>query len=98
VDLNFNNCTIYNYQFFNDTNTFVIAGGNQQSINGRLGVQNDNIYRYLWENTATFHRTFGEKHDLTVLAGTTTEESKSTAARAASTSAILTFRSCSRAT
>jgi TonB-linked SusC/RagA family outer membrane protein len=78
VDLNFNNRTVYNYQFLNDANTFIIAGGNQQSINSSLGVQNDNIYRYLWENTATFHKTFGEKHDLTVLAGTTTEEGQST--------------------
>ena len=78
LDLNFNNRTIYNYQFNNDASTFIIAGGNQQSPTSSLGVMQNNSYRYLWENTATFHKTFGEKHDLTVLAGTTTEEGQTT--------------------
>jgi TonB-linked SusC/RagA family outer membrane protein len=78
VDLNFNNRTIYNYQFANDAATFIIAGGNQQSPTSSLSVMQNNSYRYLWENTATFHKTFGEKHELTVLAGTTTEEGQTT--------------------
>lgn len=78
VDLNFNNRTIYNYQFNNDANTFIIAGGNQYNTNSSLGVMQTNSYRYLWENTATFHRVFNEKHDLTILAGTTTEEGQYT--------------------
>ncbi|OGX83763.1 hypothetical protein BEN49_12050 [Hymenobacter coccineus] len=78
VDLNFNNRTIYNYQFNNDASTFIIAGGNQFAPTSSLGVMQNNSYRYLWENTATFHKTFGEKHDLTVLAGTTTEEGQTT--------------------
>ncbi len=78
VDLNFNNRTIYNYQFNNDASTFLIAGGNQRNITSSLGVMQTNSYRYLWENTATFHRVFNEKHDLTILAGTTTEEGQYT--------------------
>ena len=78
LDLNFNNRTVYNYQFNNDATTFIIAGGNQFAPTSSLGVMQNNSYRYLWENTATFHRTFGEKHDLTVLAGTTTEEGQTT--------------------
>ena len=74
VDLNFNNRTIYNYQFNNDAATFLIAGGNQYNTTSNLGVMQSNSYRYLWENTATFHKVFNEKHDLTILAGTTTEE------------------------
>ncbi len=78
VDLNANTRTIYNYQFLNDATTFLIAGGNQQNTSSNLSVMQTNSYRYLWENTATFHKTFGEKHDLTVLAGTTTEEGQYT--------------------
>ncbi len=78
VDLNANTRTIYNYQFNNDATTFIIAGGNQFNTNSSLSVMQTNAYRYLWENTATFHKTFGEKHDLTVLAGTTTEEGQTT--------------------
>lgn len=78
LDLNFNNRTVYNYQFNNDATTFVITGGNQFAPTSSLGVMQNNSYRYLWEDTATFHRTFGEKHDLTVLAGTTTEEGQTT--------------------
>ena len=74
VDLNFNNRTIYNYQFNNDNTTFALAGGNQRSPTSSLSVLQSNSTRYLWENTATFHRVFNEKHDLTVLAGTTTEQ------------------------
>lgn len=78
VDLNANTRTVYNYQFNNDANTFVIAGGNQYNTTSNLSVMQANSYRYLWENTATFHKVFGEKHDLTVLAGTTTEEGQYT--------------------
>jgi TonB-linked SusC/RagA family outer membrane protein len=78
VDLNANTRTIYNYQFANDATTFIVAGGNQQSTSSSLSVMQSNSYRYLWENTATFHKVFNEKHDLTILAGTTTEEGQST--------------------
>ncbi|TDN39950.1 TonB-dependent receptor [Hymenobacter sp. UV11] len=78
VDLNFNNTTDYNYQFNNDNTTFIIAGGNQRNPTSSLGVMQTNSYRYLWENTATFHKVFNEKHDLTILAGTTTEEGQYT--------------------
>ncbi|MGI4871995.1 MAG: SusC/RagA family TonB-linked outer membrane protein [Janthinobacterium lividum] len=78
VDLNANTNTSYLYQFNNDATTFIIAGGNQRNTSSTLGVTQGNSYRYLWENTATFHKVFNEKHDLTVLAGTTTEEGQYT--------------------
>ena len=74
VDLNANNRRIYNYQYFNDGATFIKAGGGQQNLRSSLEVKQANEYRYLWENTATYQRTFNEKHNLTLLAGTVTEE------------------------
>ena len=74
VDLNYNNRRIYNYQFLNDENTFITAGGNQRNNQSNLSVEQNNGYRYLWENTATYQHVFAEKHNLTLLAGTVTEQ------------------------
>ena len=74
VDLNYNNRRIYNYQFLNDENTFITAGGNQRNNQSSLSVEQNNGYRYLWENTATYQHVFAEKHNLTLLAGTVTEQ------------------------
>ncbi len=74
VDLNSDNRRVYNYQYFNNGSTFLTAGGNQQNLRSSLGVTQVNAYRYLWENTATYQRNFGAKHNLTLLAGTVTEE------------------------
>jgi TonB-dependent starch-binding outer membrane protein SusC len=74
VDLNADNRRVYDYQFTNDTNTFIKAGGGQRNDRSTLAVTQVNGYRYLWENTATYQRTFAERHDLTLLAGTVTEE------------------------
>ena len=76
VDLNADNRRVYDYQFANAgaSNVFLTTGGNQRSDRSTLGVTQVNGYRYLWENTATYQRTFNEKHNLTLLAGTVTEE------------------------
>ena len=76
VDLNADNRRIYNYQYANAgaNNVFLTAGGNQRNDRSTLAVTQVNGYRYLWENTATYQRTFNEKHNLTLLAGTVTEE------------------------
>ena len=74
VDLSYNNRRIYNYQFLNDENTFITAGGNQRNNQSSLSVEQNNGYRYLWENTATYQHVFAEKHNLTLLAGTVTEQ------------------------
>ncbi|MEL5994954.1 TonB-dependent receptor [Hymenobacter segetis] len=78
VDLISNNSRTYDYQYRNDNSTFLAAGGGQQNLRSNLGVSQLNGYRYLWENTATFQRTFHEDHNLTVLAGTVTEEGMTT--------------------
>ena len=74
VDLNADNRRVYNYQYLNDGTTFLTTGGSQQNLRSNLGVTQVNAYRYLWENTATYQHTFNEKHNLTLLAGTVTEE------------------------
>jgi TonB-linked SusC/RagA family outer membrane protein len=78
VDLESNNNRTYDYQFRNDESTFLVAGGNQRLDRSNLGVTQTNRYRYLWENTATYQRTFAEKHSLTLLAGTVVEEGQTT--------------------
>ncbi|MGY3089387.1 TonB-linked SusC/RagA family outer membrane protein [Hymenobacter sp. UYAg731] len=74
VDLNADNRRVYQYQFANDNTTFLTTGGAQRNPQSQLAVTQVNGYRYLWENTATYQRTFNEKHNLTLLAGTVTEE------------------------
>ena len=74
VDLNADNRRVYDYQYLNDGATFIKAGGGQQNLRSTLAVTQVNQYRYLWENTATYQRNFNEKHNLTLLAGTVTEE------------------------
>ena len=78
VDLNADNRRVYDYQFRNDGSTFLTTGGNQRSDRSNLAVTQVNRYRYLWENTATYQRTFNEKHNLTLLVGTVTEEGQRT--------------------
>ncbi len=67
------NSRVYNYQFNNDTSTFIAPGGNQRNPNSNLSVGNTRTFHWTWNNLATFNRTFG-KHALTVLAGTTAEQ------------------------
>ena len=74
VDLNADNRRVYDYQYRNDGNTFITTGGGQQNQRSNLAITQVNGYRYLWENTATYQHTFNEKHNLTLLAGTVTEE------------------------
>ncbi|RYU95099.1 TonB-dependent receptor [Emticicia agri] len=72
-DLNFRNAREYNYQFNNDQTTFILAGGNQRNPNSNLTVTNENIFRWVWDNTFTYNKTFG-KHTLNVMVGTTAEQ------------------------
>ncbi|WP_083320719.1 SusC/RagA family TonB-linked outer membrane protein [Hymenobacter glacialis] len=74
VDLNSDNRRVYDYQYFDDANTFLTVGGSQRRLFSTLGVTQVNGNRYLWENTATYQRTYNEKHNLTLLAGTVVEE------------------------
>ena len=67
------NSRVYNYQFNNDTTTFINPGGNQRNPNSNLSVGNTRTFHWTWNNLVTFNRQFG-KHTLTVLAGTTAEQ------------------------
>jgi TonB-dependent starch-binding outer membrane protein SusC len=68
---------IYNYAFAADTNTFIVAGGNQSNLYSNLTMASTNSFHWVWDNTATYHQQF-DKQDLTVLIGTTAEEFNST--------------------
>ena len=63
----------YFYKFLNDESTFITAGGNQSSARSSLNIFTSNSFRWVWDNTATFAKTFG-KHDFTLLVGTTAEK------------------------
>ncbi|HEX8425039.1 SusC/RagA family TonB-linked outer membrane protein [Hymenobacter sp.] len=76
VDLNYNNRRVYDYQYLNDQTTFLTTGGNQRNQRSTLALTQNNNYRYLWENTATFQRTFNDQHNLTLLVGQVVEEGK----------------------
>ncbi|GAB3943466.1 TonB-dependent receptor [Spirosoma harenae] len=67
------NSRVYNYQFNNDTTTFINAGGNQRNPNSNLSFSNSRIFHWTWNNLATFSKRF-DKHNLTVLVGTTAEQ------------------------
>ncbi|CAN5364369.1 TonB-dependent receptor [soil metagenome] len=63
----------YNYQFNNDTTTFINAGGNQRNPNSNLKFINTRTFHWTWDNLVTFNKKF-DKHNLTVLVGTTAEK------------------------
>ena len=73
AELGLNNRQMYTYQFFNDTSTYVVAGGNQVSNRSSFSVQDERNTRWVWDNTATFQKSF-DQHDLTFLIGTTAEK------------------------
>ncbi|MBC8081925.1 MAG: SusC/RagA family TonB-linked outer membrane protein, partial [Hymenobacter sp.] len=51
---------------------------NQRNQRSNLAVTKEDRYRYLWENTATFQKTFNDQHNLTVLLGQVIEEGQFT--------------------
>jgi TonB-linked SusC/RagA family outer membrane protein len=67
------NGRVYNYQFNNDTTTFINPGGNQRNPNSNLNFENTRTFHWTWNNLATFNKKF-DKHALTLLIGTTAEE------------------------
>ncbi|GAB2605270.1 SusC/RagA family TonB-linked outer membrane protein [Spirosoma areae] len=67
------NKRVYNYQFTNDTTTFINPGGNQRSPNSNLNVENVRTFHSTWDNLLTVNKKF-DKHAITVLVGTTAEE------------------------
>ena len=67
------NQRVYGRQFNNDTTTFITSGGNQRNPNSTLSNYSNKNFRWTWDNTVTFNRTF-DKHTFTILAGTTAEQ------------------------
>ena len=75
VDLDYTKSTGYDYKFFSDGNTFIVPGGNQQRGNSKLNLEKNDAFKYVWDNTATFSKTF-DKHSINFLAGVTAEQYK----------------------
>lgn len=75
IDLDFYNNTQYTYKFLSDTVTFLTAGGNQQQPNSVLSVTQNTATKWIWDNTATFAKTF-DRHNVSFLIGMTAEEYK----------------------
>lgn len=75
VDLDFYKNRTYGYRYFNTgpNNVFITAGGNQIRTNSSLSVTDNNASRWVWDNTATFNKTF-DKHNVNFLVGLTAEE------------------------
>lgn len=73
VEMAFNNRRTYGYQYSNDTITFITAGGAQKNEKSSLALTDERNSRWVWDNTATIQKSFN-KHDFTLLIGTTTEK------------------------
>ncbi len=73
AELGLNNRQIYTYQFLNDSTTYLVPGGNQVSNRSSYSIQDERNTRWVWDNTATFQKSFG-KSDITFLIGTTAEK------------------------
>ena len=73
AELGLNTRRTYNYQFLNDTATFITPGGNQKNPTSSLSVTDERNTRWVWDNTVTYQKSFGS-HDITILAGTTAEK------------------------
>lgn len=73
LDNNYNNT--YTYAFASDTNTFITPGGNQSNQHSSLNSNSNNVFWWVWDNTATLSRRFDE-HNFTLLVGTTAEKFK----------------------
>jgi TonB-linked SusC/RagA family outer membrane protein len=69
--------TVYGYAFPPDTTYFITGGGSQYNPHSSLGINSSNSSHWVWDNTATFNKSFGNQN-LTVLVGTTAEQIKST--------------------
>jgi TonB-dependent starch-binding outer membrane protein SusC len=68
----------YGYKYLNSgpNNVFLTAGSNQLRTNSRLTVEESQGNRWVWDNTATIVKKFGD-HSFNLLVGTTAEQIKS---------------------
>ncbi len=72
IDAISTNDRTYGYRFLNDTATYLAAGGGQQRPNSQLNLSDTRNYRWVWDNTITFDKSFNE-HSISLLAGSVTE-------------------------
>ena len=78
VDKNNFRSVSYGYRYDNDgpNNVFLTAGSNQKRLRSSLGISEIQGNRYVWDNTATLAKKFGN-NNISLLVGTTAEEIKS---------------------
>ncbi|WP_157830196.1 SusC/RagA family TonB-linked outer membrane protein [Siphonobacter sp. SORGH_AS_0500] len=77
-DLKFrSNFAVENRSFNNRKyNPVYVVSGNQQNNTSQLTLRDDNANRWVWDNTLTYTKTFGEKHNFNALVGFTGERYK----------------------
>lgn len=80
VDKNNFRSVSYGFKYDNDgpNNVFQSAGSNQRRNRSSLGISESQGNRYVWDNTATIAKKYGE-NNFSLLLGTTAEEIKSNA-------------------
>jgi TonB-dependent starch-binding outer membrane protein SusC len=78
VDKNNFRSVSYGYKYANTgpNNVFLTAGSNQVRPNSRLTIEESQGNRWVWDNTVTIVKKFGN-HNFNLLAGTTAEQIKS---------------------
>ena len=78
VDKNNFRSVSFGARYDNDgpNNVFLTAGSNQRRTRSSLGVSESQGNRYVWDNTATLAKKFGD-NNVSLLLGTTAEEIKS---------------------
>ncbi len=77
IDQNNNRSVSYGYKYANSgpNNVFLTAGSNQVRNNSSLTVEESQGNRWVWDNTATMVKKFGD-HSFNLLVGTTSEQIK----------------------
>ena len=78
IDKNNFRSVSYGFKYLNSgpDNVFLTAGSNQVRNNSRLTVEESQGNRWVWDNTATMIKKFGD-HNFNLLVGTTAEQIKS---------------------
>ncbi|MDB5013521.1 MAG: hypothetical protein JWQ25_1723, partial [Daejeonella sp.] len=77
IDVDFYKNPVYGYTYLNDgpNNVFLTAGSNQLRTNSSFSLTDNNTSRWVWDNTATANKEFGD-HKFSLLIGATAEQFK----------------------
>ena len=73
INIDRDNTDVTGYTYYYDGSVFLTPGGNQINVNRPLSITKNDANRWIWDNTATYTKSFSD-HNLTVLAGITAEE------------------------